>query len=132
MSIKGVTIQQINCLKKTPSTKSKHNYFKKEGNMVSHESYLFLCCLWTTAKSIQICQSIFVKQRKAYIEKLDVQVAEFMTSANDAVSFINNCSKLSVMPLNPSEIIQYTESTIMDFNKGFDTDILLDKTYRDW
>ena len=71
----------------------------------------------------------FRKTEKSLHRKLDVQVAEFMTSANDAVSFINNCSKLSVMPLNPSEIIQYTESYYNGFNKGFDTDILLDKKH---
>ncbi|MEZ4841280.1 MAG: TraG family conjugative transposon ATPase [Flavobacteriaceae bacterium] len=108
--------------------KATHDYFKGR-EYVSHESYLFFVLpLDKTLKASKYVNP-FRKTEKSLHRKLDVQVAEFMTSVNDAVSFINNSSKLSVMPLNPSEIIHYTESYYNGFNKGFDTDILLDKKH---
>ena len=114
--------------KNTFLQKATHNYFKRREH-VSHESYLFFVLPLDKALKASKYVNPFRKTEKSLHRKLDVQVAEFMTSANDAVSFINNCSKLSVMPLNPSEIIQYTESYYNGFNKGFDTDILLDKKH---
>ena len=108
--------------------KATHDYFKGREH-VSHESYLFFVLPLDKALKASKYVNPFRKTEKSLHRKLDVQVAEFMTSVNDAVSFINNSSKLLVTPLNPSEIIHYTESYYNGFNKGFDTDILLDKKH---
>ena len=108
--------------------KATYNYFKGREH-VSHESYLFFVLPLDKALKASKYVNPFRKTEKSLHRKLDVQVAEFMTSVNDAVSFINNSSKLSVIPMNLSEIIQYTESYYNGFNKGFDTDILLDKKH---
>ena len=108
--------------------KATQDYFKGREH-VGHESYLFFVLPLDKALKASKYVNPFRKTEKSLYRKLDVQVAEFMTSVNDAVSFINNSSKLSVIPLNSSEIIQYTESYYNGFNKGFDTDILLDKKH---
>ena len=108
--------------------KATHDYFKGRLH-VSHESYLFFVLPLDKALKASKYVNPFRKTEKSLHRKLDVQLAEFMTSVNDAVSFINNSSKLSVTTLNPSEIIHYTETYYNGFNKGFDTDILLDKKH---
>ena len=108
--------------------KATRDYFKGRQH-VSHESYVFFVLPLDKALKASKYVNPFRKTEKSLHRKLDVQVAEFMTSVNDAVSFINNSSKLSVTPLNPTEILHYTESYYNGFNKGFDTDILLDKKH---
>ena len=108
--------------------KATRDYFKGREHL-NHENYLFFVLpLDKTLKASKYVNP-FKKTDKKLHRKLDVQVAEFMTSVNDAVSFINNSSKLLVSPLNPSEILRYTETYYNGFNKGFDTDILLDKKH---
>ena len=108
--------------------KATRDYFKGREHL-NHVSYLFFVLpLDKTLKASKYVNP-FKKADKKLHRKLDVQVAEFMTSVNDAVSFINNSSKLLVEPLNPTEILRYTETYYNGFNKGFDTDILLDKKH---
>jgi len=105
-----------------------HGYFK--GRMyLSHQNYLFFILpLDKTLKASKYVNP-FRKTERSLHRKLDVQVVEFMTSVHDAVSFINNSRKVSVIPLTPSEIMDLTESYFNGFNKGFDTDIQLGKKH---
>ena len=59
---------------------------------------------------------------------MDHNVQEFITSVNDAISFINNSRKVKFTPLNENQIIDITDAYFNGFNEGFDTDIQLKKS----
>lgn len=105
-----------------------HDHFKGRENL-NHQSYLFFVLPLDKTLNAAKYVNPFRKTEKGLQRKLDVHVAEFITSVNDAISFINSSKKVSLIPLEPSEIIGLTESYFNGFNIGFDTDIQLGKKY---
>src|SRR5690606_33431407 len=69
----------------------------------------------------------FRKVEQGIRRKLDHRVHEFIGAVNDAVSFINNGNKLSLVPMDQEGIMGHTQSYFNGFNEGFDTDIQLEK-----
>ena len=96
---------------------------------MDHQSYLFF--ILPLDKSLNAAKYVnpFKKTEKGLHRKLDVQVAEFITSVSDAVSYINNSRRLSLSPLPEKEILHLTHAYFNGFNQGFDTDILLGKKH---
>ena len=70
----------------------------------------------------------FRKVSKDIVQKLDDNVNSFIGSVSDSVSFINNSRKMEFVSLKPIEIQSLTSGYFNGFNKGFDTDILLEKS----
>ena len=101
-----------------------YDHFKGREYLV-HESYLFF--ILPLGKSINASKYVnpFRKVELGFHRKLDLQLAEFVTSVNDAVSFLNNTKIISLVPLEQSEVLNLTETFFNGFNAGFDTNILL-------
>ncbi|MDC6390532.1 TraG family conjugative transposon ATPase [Maribacter sp. PR1] len=108
--------------------KATHDHFKGR-EYLDHQSYLFF--ILPLDKTLNASKYInpFKKTEKGLHRKLDMQVAGFMTSVNDAVSYLNHSRKIQLTPLTPNTIIGLTEVYFNGFNKGFDTDILLGKKH---
>jgi len=106
--------------------KATHDYFQGRQHL-SHESYLFFVLPLDKALNASKYVNPFRKTEKGFHRKLDVQVADFITSINDAISYINNSQKVSLTPLAPTDILTHTNNYYNGFNQDFDTDILLDK-----
>ncbi|MEQ5790660.1 TraG family conjugative transposon ATPase [Muricauda sp. NFXS6] len=101
-------------------------YFKGR-EYLKHQSHLFFVLPLDKALNAAKYVNPFRKTEKGYYRKLDVQVAEFITAVNDAVSFINNGQRVSLVPMVPDDILKHTNDYYNGFNLGFDTDVLLDK-----
>lgn len=106
--------------------KATHDHFKGREHL-RHQSHLFFVLPLGNALNASKYVNPFRKTENGLHRKLDVQVAEFVTTVNDTVSFINNSQRVSLMPMAPSEILNYTNDYYNGFNIGFDTDMLLDK-----
>ncbi len=106
--------------------KATHDYFKGR-EYLSHQSHLFFVLPLDKTLNAAKYVNPFRKTEKGYYRKLDVQVAEFITAVNDAVSFINNGQRVSLMPMLPTDILIHTNDYYNGFNSDFDTDILLNK-----
>ena len=106
--------------------KATHDYFKGR-EYLKHLSHLFFVLPLDKALNAAKYVNPFRKTEKGYYRKLDVQVAEFITAVNDAVSFINNGQRVSLMPMLPTDILIHTNDYYNGFNSDFDTDILLNK-----
>lgn len=104
--------------------KATHAYFKGR-EYLSHQSHLFFVLPLDKALNASKYVNPFRKAEKGYYRKLDVQVAEFITAVNDAVSFVDNSQRVSLVPLVPDDILTHTNNYYNGFNQGFDTDILL-------
>ena len=111
---------------KTFLEKATHDYFKGREHL-DHQSYLFFVLPLSKVLNAAKYVNPFKKTEKGLHRKLDVQVAEFITAVNDAVSFINNSRRVTLRPLKENEILEHTHSYFNGFNQGFDTDIQLDK-----
>lgn len=105
-----------------------HDYFKGR-EYLKHLSHLFFVLPLDKALNAAKYVNPFRKTEKGYYRKLDVQVAEFITAVNDAVSFINNGQRVSLVPMAPAGILTHTNDYYNGFNQDFDTDILLDKKH---
>ena len=106
--------------------KATYNYFK-ERNYLQHNCYLYFILPFNKALNASKFTNPFRKVEKGIHKKLDHSVNEFVTSVNDAISFINNSRKVSIIPINQEEILELTSSYFNGFNEGFDTDIQLNK-----
>ncbi|MFC4218956.1 TraG family conjugative transposon ATPase [Flagellimonas marina] len=108
--------------------KATHKYFKGR-EFLRHKSHLFFVLpldkTWNATKYV----NPFRKTEKGFHRKLDVQVAEFITSVNDAVSYINNSRRVSLSPMMSDDILAHTNNYYNGFNQDFDTDVLLDNKH---
>ncbi|TGV03340.1 TraG family conjugative transposon ATPase [Flavivirga rizhaonensis] len=104
-----------------------HDYFKGR-EYIKHSSYLFFILPHNKALNASKYTNPFRKVEKGIHKKMDHNVLEFIASVNDAVSFVNNSRKVSLMPLAPSDILTLTDTYFNGFNEGFDTDIQLKKS----
>ena len=58
---------------------------------------------------------------------MDHHLQEFIKAVNDAVSFISNSRKVSIVSMTPNDIVGIHDAYFNGFNEGFDTDIELKK-----
>jgi len=107
--------------------KATHSYFKGR-NYLKHSCYLFFILPYNKALNASKFTNPFRKVEKGIYKKMDHNVQEFITSVNDAISFINNSRKVKFTSLNESQIIGITDAYFNGFNEGFDTDIQLKKS----
>jgi conjugation system TraG family ATPase len=107
--------------------KATHSYFKGR-NYLQHSSYLFFILPYNKALNASKFTNPFRKVEKGIHKKMDHNVQEFITSVNDAISFINNSRKVKFTPLNEHQIIGITDDYFNGFNEDFDTDIQLKKS----
>jgi conjugation system TraG family ATPase len=106
--------------------KTTHDYFKGR-EFVDHVSYLFFVLPHNKALNASKFTNPFRKVEKGIHKRMDHTVKEFIASVNDAVSFVNNSQKVSLMPLGSDKILSLTNDYFNGFNEGFDTDIQLKK-----
>ena len=109
---------------KTFLEKVTHDYFKGR-EQIEHTSYLFFILPFNKALNASKFTNPFRKVEKGIHKKMDHNVQEFITSVNDAVSFVNNSRKVSLRQLNKEDILGLTNDYFNGFNEGFDTDIQL-------
>jgi len=107
--------------------KATHDHFKERGYL-QHYSYLFFILPFDKALNAPKFTNPFRKVEEGIHKKIDHNVQEFIASVNDTVSFINNSRKVSLVPLNQKEILELTNTYFNGFNKGFTTDIELNKS----
>ena len=107
--------------------KATHDYFKGR-NYLKHSCYLFFILPYNKALNASKFTNPFRKVEKGIHKKMDHNVQEFITSVNDAISFINNSRKVSFSSLKEDEILSLTNTYFNGFNEGFDTDIQLKKS----
>ncbi|WP_299159142.1 TraG family conjugative transposon ATPase [uncultured Tenacibaculum sp.] len=112
---------------KTFLERATHNYFKGR-NYLKHSCYLFFILPFNKALNASKFTNPFRKVEKGIHKKMDHNVQEFITSVNDAISFINNSRKVKFTPLSENQIIGITDAYFNGFNEGFDTDIQLKKS----
>lgn len=106
--------------------KATHRYFKNR-KFIAHKSYLFFALpLDKTLKSGRYVNP-FRKVEHGIQKKIDRKIHEFMQVVHDAVSLINNSSKIGIIPMHSEAILKVTHSYFNGFNQGLDTDISLDK-----
>ncbi len=107
-------------------SKATHNHFKGREHM-AHTSYLF----FILTKNKQLNNPKFVnpfRKAKAKILKvMDSELHQFKAAVNDSVAFINNSRKITLLALNPKEILAMTDRHFNGFNEGFDTAMELGK-----
>ena len=106
--------------------KATHDYFVGREYLV-HESYLFFVLPLDKALNATKYVNPFRKVEKGLHRKLDVQVAEFVSAVNDAVSYVNNSKNVSMVPMEPKGILAHTHDYFNGFHTDFDTDIQLGK-----
>ena len=104
--------------------KATYEYFKGR-EYLRHQSYVFFTLPLDKTLNASKYVNPFRKTEKGFHRKLDVQVAEFITAVNDAVSYINNSQRVSLTPLAPADILTHTNNYYNGFNQDFDTDVLL-------
>ncbi|WP_338356928.1 TraG family conjugative transposon ATPase [Yeosuana marina] len=104
-----------------------HDYFKGR-NYLQHNCYLFFILPHNRSLNAAKFTNPFRKVEKGIHKQMDHNVQEFIASVNDAISFVNNSRKVSLVPLPPNLIIGLTEDYFNGFNEGFDTDVLLNKS----
>ncbi|TYQ00216.1 conjugation system TraG family ATPase [Tenacibaculum adriaticum] len=105
-----------------------HNYFKSR-DYLKHQSYLFFIMPFNKTLNNAKFINPFRKVEKGIHKKMDHHVTEFMKAVNDAVSFINNSRKVSILPMSQNEILDYTNNYFNGFNTDFDTDVQLKKKH---
>lgn len=108
--------------------KATHDYFQGREHL-SQQSYLFF--ILPLDKSLNASKYVnpFRKTEKGFHRKLDVQVAEFITAVDDAVSFINNGQRVTLSPMASDDILTHTNNYYNGFNQDFDTDVLLNNKH---
>jgi len=115
-----------NLPKETFLAKATHDYFVGREHL-DHQSYLFFVLPLDKALNATKYVNPFRKVEKGLHRKLDVQVAEFVTAVNDAVSYINNSKSVSMVPMEPEAILEHTHAYFNGYNLDFDTDIQFGK-----
>ncbi|GLU45125.1 TraG family conjugative transposon ATPase [Allomuricauda sp. NBRC 101325] len=106
--------------------KATHDYFMGREQLV-HHSYLFFILPLDKVLNATKYVTPFRKVEKGLHRKLDVQVAEFITSVNDAVSYVNNSKIVSLMSMEPDAILKHTHDYFNGFNVDYDTNIQFGK-----
>jgi len=124
---KKTTYQADELPNRTFLEKATHDYFKGRGYL-EHQSYLYFTCPMNKSLNASKFTNPFRALEKGIHRPMDHNLQEFVIAVNDAVSFINNSRKVTLRPLNPTEITQMTEAYFNGFNTGFDTDIQLKKS----
>ncbi len=104
-----------------------YDHFKGR-EYIEHTSYLFFVLPLHKSLKASKFTNPFRSIEKGIFKKMDYHVQEFITSVNDAVSYINNSRKVFLRPLNNKKILRITKSYFNGFNDGFDTDIQLKKS----
>ncbi|GGK19201.1 conjugal transfer protein TraG [Yeosuana aromativorans] len=104
-----------------------HDYFKGRG-FIKHSSYLFFILPYNKALNAPKFVNPFRKVEKGIHKQMDHNVQEFIASVNDAVSFVNNSRKVSLIPLDIDKVLSLTHAYFNGFNEDFDTDIQLKKS----
>ncbi|MDY7396746.1 TraG family conjugative transposon ATPase [Aureibaculum sp. 2210JD6-5] len=104
--------------------KATNNHFKGR-EYLKHHCYLFFILPHNKALNASKYTNPFRSLEKSIYTKLDHTAQAFISAVNDAVSFINNSRKMSLLQLNENEILSLTNTYFNGFNKDFDTDILL-------
>ena len=112
---------------KTFLQKATHDYFKGR-EYIKHSSYLFFILPHNKALNAPKFVNPFRKVEKGIHKQMNHNVQEFIASVNDAVSFVNNSRKVSMLPLGIDKVLSLTSTYFNGFNEGFDTDILLKKS----
>ena len=103
-----------------------HNYFKGR-EYLEHTSYLFFVLPLNTTFNSPKYVNPFRKVEKGIHRQMDYCAHEFINAVNDAVSFINNSRKISLIPLGEDSILESTHDYFNGYQKGFDTDVQLNK-----
>jgi conjugation system TraG family ATPase len=106
--------------------KATSDHFKGR-KYINHNCYLFFTLTKNKALNNSKYVNPFRKVSKTIIQELDDNVQHFISAVSDSVSFINNSRKMKFLPLEAKEIETITQQYFNGFNKGFDTDIILDK-----
>ncbi|CAL66339.1 TraG family conjugative transposon ATPase [Christiangramia forsetii] len=106
--------------------KATHDHFKGRGFM-QHRSFLFFILPKNKALNNSKYVNPFRNISKGIVRELDENVHSFIGAVSDSVSFINNSRKIDLFPLERKGIERLTNCYFNGFNKGFDTDILLEK-----
>lgn len=112
--------------KDTFLAKATHDYFVGREHL-DHQSYLFFVLPLDKAINATKYVNPFRKVERGLHRKLDVQVAEFIISVNDAVSYANNSKSVYLKPIEPEAILEHTHAYFNGYNLDFDTDIQLGK-----
>lgn len=101
-----------------------HNHFKGRQQLV-HTSYLFF--ILPLDQSIKASRYInpFRSVEKGYHRKLDLEVAKFIGSVDDTVSYLNNSRWVDLYPMEAGDILEHTRDYFNGYNIGFDTNMLL-------
>ncbi len=106
--------------------KATYDYFKGR-TYLQHNCYIYFVLPLNKTLNASKFTNPFRKVEKGIHKQLDHNVQEFITSVNDAVSFINNSRRVvTLSPLSKKEIIGISDAYFNGFNEGFDTDIQLE------
>ncbi|MDG1729943.1 MAG: TraG family conjugative transposon ATPase [Algibacter sp.] len=103
-----------------------HEYFKGR-EYIKHSSYLFFVLPYNKALNSSKFTNPFRKVEKGIHKQMDHHLQEFIKAVNDAVSFISNSRKVSIVSMTPNDIVGIHDAYFNGFNEGFDTDIELKK-----
>lgn len=106
--------------------KATNEHFKGRG-YIEHQCYLFFILTKNKALNNPKYVNPFRKASKSTVHEMNNNLKSFSNAVNDSVSFINNSRRVSLKPLNGSEIMQLTQNYFNGFSEGFDTDIVLEK-----
>ncbi|TYA89182.1 TraG family conjugative transposon ATPase [Seonamhaeicola marinus] len=106
--------------------KATHDHFKGR-DYLKHRSYLFFILPLNKALNNSKFVNPFRKIEKGIHKKMDHNLKEFVNAVNDAVSYINNGSRISLSQLGENEILELGQTYFNGFNEGFDTSIQLKK-----
>jgi len=101
-----------------------HDHFKSR-EYLKHDGHLFFVLPLDNVLNASKYVNPFRSTAKGYHRKLDLQVAEFITAVNDAVSYINNAKLIDLHPMDPKGVLAHTHNYFNGFNLDFDTDIVL-------
>ena len=107
--------------------KATHNHFKGR-EYIDHQCYLFFTLVKNKTLNNSKYVNPFRKVSKSIYQELNQHVHSFLGSVNDSITYINNSRKVNFLPLQESEILCLSKDFFNGFNRGFDTDILLEKS----
>ena len=104
--------------KDTFLAKATHDHFKGRGYLV-HRSHLFFVLPLDKTLNASKYVNPFRRMEKAYHRKMDLQVAEFITAAHDAVTYINNSKRLGLTPMRAKDILEPDFGQVSVVGKDF-------------
>lgn len=107
--------------------KATHDHFKGR-EYIDHSCYLFLTLVRNKTLNNPKYVNPFRKVSKGIYQELNQNVHSFIGSVNDSITYINNSRKVQFLPLQESEILNFSQDFFNGFNLDFDTDMLLEKS----